>query len=160
MKRVPLARLHVARGWRARRCPTCQAAPGEPCCTPSGRDASKPHAARLRPARLELVRLEVWEELERRGATIAVVPFWGRAGRGGQTERIRLSRIDGDQLVDIELWTGRDELAYALEAPVWDRFGMFAGQPAIRGDVIWTLHDRSVVIVGMRGDTHFEEAVR
>jgi hypothetical protein len=71
-----------------------------------------------------------------------------------------LSRIIGDELVDIELWTARDELTYALEAPVWDRYGMFAGQPAIRGDVIWALADRTVVIVGTRGGTRFEEAVR
>jgi hypothetical protein len=89
-----------------------------------------------------------------------VVPFCGRAGRGGETERIRLSRLDGDAVVDVERWTGRDELTYALEAPVWDRYGMFAGQPAIRADVIWTLADLRVVIVGRRGDRRFEEAVR
>jgi hypothetical protein len=89
-----------------------------------------------------------------------VVAFCGRAGRGGETERIRLSRLEGDELVDIERWTGRDELTYALEAPVWDRYGMFAGQPAIRADVIWTLPDRRVVIVGRRGGGRFEEAVR
>jgi hypothetical protein len=33
------------------------------------------------------------------------VPFSGRAGRGGKTDRTRLSRIDGYQLVDVELWT-------------------------------------------------------
>jgi hypothetical protein len=54
----------------------------------------------------------------------------------------------------------RDELSYVLEAPVWDRYGLFAGQPAIRGDVIWTLADRTVVIVGRRGESRFEEAVR
>jgi hypothetical protein len=72
----------------------------------------------------------------------------------------RLSRIDGDELVDVEQWTSRDELTFALEAPVWDRYGTFAGQPAIRGDVIWTSADRTVVIVGRRGDARFEEAVR
>jgi hypothetical protein len=88
------------------------------------------------------------------------VPFSGRAGRGGETGRIGLSRIDGEELVDVEQWTSRDELTFALEAPVWDRYGTFAGQPAIRGDVIWTLADRTVVIVGRRGDASFEEAVR
>jgi len=42
-------RLHVSRGWRVRRCPTCRAYAGEPCATPSGREASAPHSARLRP---------------------------------------------------------------------------------------------------------------
>ena len=42
---------------------------------------------------------------------------------------------------------------------MWDRFGVFAGQPFIRGEVIWTVEDRSVVIVGTRGDERFEEIV-
>jgi hypothetical protein len=101
----------------------------------------------------------VWDELERRHAEIAVVPFWGRAGRGGSTETIILSRVENDGLIDVERWSARDELAYALEAPVWDRFGVFAGQPLIRGEVIWTVEDRSVVIVATRGDERFEETI-
>jgi hypothetical protein len=158
---TPLPHLHIARGWLERSCPTCTAPPGECCATPSGGIASRVHTARLRPGRFELVGgNEVWDELERRDASIAVVPFWGRAGRGGETERIRLSHVVGDELVDVEVWTGRDELTYTLEAPVWDRYGTFAGQPAIRGDVIWTVSDRRVVIVGRRGDIRFEEGVR
>jgi len=104
-------------------------------------------------------RSEVWEELARRGATIAVVPFSGRAGVGGRTDTIRLSRLEGDELVDVERWTFRDELAYALEAPVWDRYGTFAGHPLIRGTVTWTASDRLVVISGQRGGKGFEEDV-
>jgi hypothetical protein len=153
-------RLHVARGWRARPCATCRALPGEPCRTPSGRQASHTHEARLRPARRELVNGEpVWRELEGRGATVAVVPFSGRAGRGGHVDRIVLSRVDGDEPVDVERWSGRDELCYALEAPVWDRFGSFAGQPQIAGTAVWTTVDRRVVIDGRRGDERFEELV-
>ena len=48
----------------------------------------------------------VWEELERRGATIAVVPFSGRAGEGGWTGTVTLSRVDGGELVDVERWGG------------------------------------------------------
>ena len=158
---VPLPRLHVARGWLSRPCPSCRARAGEPCRTPSGREASRVHTARLRPSRSELAWwLDVIAELERRGAVVAVVPFAGRAGRGGETGVIRLSRVDGDEFVDVERWTGRDELCYALEAPVWDRFGTFAGQPAISGEVIWTVEDRRVVITGRRGDRRFEEVVR
>ncbi len=90
---------------------------------------------------------------------MAVVPFSGRAGRGGHADRIVLNRIDGDRIVDTERWTGRDELCYALEAPVWDRFGSFAGQPQIAGTVVWTTADRRVVIEGRRGNQHFEELV-
>ena len=99
--------LHIARGWRARRCPKCKAIPGESCRTPSGREASRIHEARLRPGRYELLaRDDVWAELERRGATIATVPFSGRAGRGGSVDRIVLSRVDGNELVDVERWSG------------------------------------------------------
>ena len=118
------------------------------------------HTARLRPGRAELLwGSAVWGELEQRGATVAVVPFSGRAGRGGTTATITLSRIEHDELVAIERWSSRHELTYALEAPVWDRFGLFAGQPPIRGEVIWTVEDRSVVIVATRGDERFEETV-
>ena len=129
------------------------------CHTPSGREASSPHATRLRRGRAELVGNEVWEELARRGATIAIVPFSGRAGAGGTIGTIALSRLDGEDLVHVERWSGRDELAYALEAPVWDRYGQFAGQPGVRGTVTWLLADRSVVIAGQRDRQAFEETV-
>jgi hypothetical protein len=159
-KTRPPTPLHVARGWRGRSCPTCNALPGEPCRTPSGREASRIHHARLRPGRYELLSHEsIWQELEARGATIATVPFTGRAGRGCRTDRIVLSRLDRDELVDVERWAGRDELCYALEARIWDRFGSFAGQPLISGTVIWTFADRRVVIEGGRGDKRFEELV-
>jgi len=81
-----------------------------------GRGASQPHSARLVPGRGELVGHQaVCEELERRGATLAVAPFSGRADQGERTGAITLSRLQGDEFVDVELWTGRDELALALE---------------------------------------------
>jgi hypothetical protein len=141
---------HVARGWRVRPCPTCKALPGAPCRTPSGREASHTHQARLRPGRHELVSDEsVWQELEARGATMASAPFSGRAGGGGRVDRIVLRRLD-DELVDVERWTSRDELCYALEAPVWDRFGSFAGQPPDRRD---RCVDDSRSACGDRGST-------
>ena len=159
-KTRPPTRLHVARGWRARPCPTCRADPGEPCRTPSGREASHTHQARLRPGRHELVTDDpVWPELESRSATIAIVPFSGRAGRGGRVDKIVLSRLEGDELVDVQRWSSRDELCDALQAPIWDRFGCFAGQPPIAGTVTWTTADRRVVIEGRRGDERFKELV-
>lgn len=157
---TPLSRLHVARGWRGRACRTCKAPPDEACTTSSGRAASHIHAARLCSGQHELLgRDAAWNELKRRGASL-VVPFSGRAGGGGYTDPIRLSRIEEGQLVDVERWPSRDELMYVLEAPVWDRYGFFAGQPWIRGDVIWTLEDSRVVIAGTRGDARFEEDVK
>ena len=156
----PLPRLHVARGWRARPCSTCRAAAGEPCRTPTGREASRIHAARLGPARVELFGAAVWDELEREHVDVAAVPFVGRAGRGGEIGRIRVSRWGDGELVEHDRRTPRDELAYALEAPVWDRYGTFAGHPLIRGVVTWNAESRLVVISGTRGDERFEETVR
>lgn len=157
---VPVTYLHVARGWLGRPCPACKAVTDERCLTPSGREALRVHRERLRAARWELVRrAAVWEELERRGATSAIVSFWGRAGRGGRTEKITLLRLRGERLVEVERWSGRDELCYALEAPVWERFGTFAGHPLVRGEVLWTADDRRVVIQAQRGDRPFEELI-
>lgn len=67
--------------------------------------------------------------------------------------------MEGGALVEVERWIGRDELAFALEAPVWDRYGSFAGHPRIGGTVTWTVADRSVVIAGVRGRERFEEVI-
>ena len=157
---APLSRLHVARGWRARRCPTCRAGVGEPCRTPSGREASRIHSARLGPSRVELFGTAVWDELDREDLTVAVVPFVGRAGRGGEIGPTRVSRRVGGALCERDQWTPRDELGYALEAPIWDRYGSFAGHPLIRGLVTWNAGSRLVVISGTRGDVRFAESVR
>ena len=90
---------------------------------------------------------------------MASVPFSGRAGRGGRVDRIVVHRLNGDDLVDVERWDSRDELCHALEAPVWDRFGSFAGQPRVVGTIVLTTADRRVVIEGRRGDDRFEEVV-
>jgi hypothetical protein len=100
----------------------------------------------------------VWDELARRDVAVALVPFWGRAGRGGETGTIRLCRLEVEQLVDVECWSGgRDELTFALEAPVWERYGTFAGHPLVRGTVTWIAAERCVVISGERGGEAFEE---
>jgi hypothetical protein len=153
------AQLHVARGWLERSCPTCKAPPGEQCSTPTGRPASQVHTARLRPARWELVpRGAVWDELVRRRVSVATVPFRGRAGQGGEIDVIRLQRVSDEESRELRLWPDSEELASSLAAPVWGRFGTFAGHPLVRAEVIWTADDRSVVIVGRRGDRRLEES--
>ena len=102
-------------------------------------------------------RSAVWEELKRRGVSMATVPFRGRAGHGGEIDVIRLRRVEGARSGEVRLWPDGDELAYALASPAWDRFGTFAGHPLVRGEVIWTLEDRTVVIAGRRGDRRLEE---
>jgi hypothetical protein len=90
---------------------------------------------------------------------MATVPFRGRAGHGGEIDVIRLRRVscEANGSLEARLWPDGDELAYALAAPAWDRFGTFAGHPLVRGEVIWTLEDRTVVIAGRRGDRRLEE---
>lgn len=99
----------------------------------------------------------MWAELERRRTTIVVVPFHGKAGAGGEIGTITLSRLQDGELVDVDSAIWGDEFAYALEAPVWGRYGSFAGQPPIDGTVVWTTNDRRVVISGTRGRTRFDE---
>jgi hypothetical protein len=69
------------------------------------------------------------------------------------------SRIDVDGLVDVEWCNGRDDLAHALEAPVWDRYGTFSGQPLIQGTITWLVSVRSVLIAGHQGGRRFEETI-
>jgi hypothetical protein len=158
-RRIPSPRIHAARGWRERRCPTCKSGPEEPCRTPSGRESSRPHIARLYPSPAEFARREqVWEQLERRGAQIAVVSFSGRGGQGGRVHEVTLSRsIDGRALEE-RLWES-NELACGLAAPIWDRYGTFVGHSAVRGIATWSVEDRLVVISGERGRERFEEIV-
>ncbi len=94
--------------------------------------------------------------LEERAAVNASVAFTGRAGTGGEIDAIVLSHLDG-RSVEIGRFAWRDEFAYALEAPVWDRFGSFAGHPRITGTVTWTTRDRTLVVAGRRGAERFEE---
>jgi hypothetical protein len=44
---------------------------------------------------------------------------------------------------------------FALEGPVWDRYGQFAGHPLIRWTVTWTVADRRIQIVAIIGATRY-----
>ena len=103
--------------------------------------------------------MAVWDELERRAVSVATVPFRGRAGQGGEIDVIRLQRVRDEELREVRFWPESEELANALAAPVWERFGSFVGHPLIRGEVLWSAKDRTVVISGRRGDRRFEEIV-
>jgi hypothetical protein len=103
----------------------------------------------------------VWEELEQRGATIATMPFSGRAGIGGMVGTIALSRIEGSELVDVERGpaAGTSSRTRSRRPRGIDTVGSPAGRPWIRGTVTWLLTDRSVVIVGKCAGEAFEETV-
>jgi predicted nucleic acid-binding Zn ribbon protein len=159
-RRTPPARLalHVARGFRQRPCPTCKAKPGESCLTPRGRTAPRPHTARLHPARGELVALaDVWRALERSGAETALVRFSGGGGRHETLEDVTLEAA-GHELA---CWSGaKGELAGALAAPVWGRYGAFRGQPPIAATLQWSVSERSLILAGTRGTERFQETLQ
>jgi len=154
--RRPRLALHAARGWRQRACPTCTANPGEPCLTPGGRRAARPHASRLSAARGELHALEdVWRALERAGARSAQVRFSGGGGRQATLEKVSL-RASGRELARAD----HSELAGALAAPIWGRYGSFRGQPPIRATLVWNVAKRSLVLAGTRAGARFEQTLQ
>ncbi len=150
--------LHGARGWRHRLCPSCKARPGELCRTPTGRQASQPHTARLSYGRRELSADEdVWRELERWGASVALVRFSGGGGHPGSVAAVSLEDADKKELAR---WgNGEGELAEALAAPIWGRYALFRGHPRITGLVMWDAAERQVVVAGERGGQRFDEVL-
>jgi len=154
---LPAPTLHAARGWRQRPCPTCDALPGEPCFTPRGRTAARPHTARFHPARGELHALEdVWRALERAGAEIARVRFSGGGGRQGRPDGVSIHA--GNR--ELARWWGDEtELAAALAAPVWGRYASFRGQPRIAATLTWNVADRSLRLAGRRGTDRSQETL-
>jgi hypothetical protein len=86
--------------WRARVAPSLvpvlQGADRALCRTPTDRQAGAPHTARLSYGRRELFADEdVWRELERWGATVALVRFSGGGGRPGSIAAVTLE--DGEE---------------------------------------------------------------
>ena len=150
--------MHGARGWRHRSCPTCKAQPGELCRTPTGRQAGQPHTARLNYGRRELFAEEdVWQELERWGASAALVRFSGGGGRPGSIAAVTLEDAGKKELAR---WgNGEGELPEALAAPIWGRYALFRGHPRITGLVMWDVQERQVVVAGERGGQKFDEVL-
>ena len=107
-------------------------------------------------------RIQAWEELERRGANIATLPFTVERRAGVSFAPIRLDRLENGQLTEVETWSEQrsgDALIEALKAPVVARFASFVGQPSVRATLAWTLPNRQITITGERGGEPFEEAI-
>jgi len=136
--------------------PDLQGAAGGLCRTPSGRRAGQPHTARLQRGRRELFAEEqVWEELERWEAAVALVRFSGGGGRQGSIAAVTLEDAKGRELAR---WgSGEGELPEALAAPIWGRYALFRGHPRINGLLMWDVQERQAVIAGERGGQKFEE---
>ena len=154
----PRLELHAARGWRQRSCPACKATPGEPCLTPRGRPASAPHTARLSAARGELLPLkDVLRALEQAGAEIALVRFSGGGRRQPTLDSVSIEA--GGRELTRWLQAPQNELANALAAPVWGRYGSFRAQQSIRATLAWNVANRSVLLAGTRGTERFEQVL-
>jgi hypothetical protein len=127
--------------------------------TPSGKRAARIHTARLYAARYELASHQaVWAELEQRKVAAAVVSFTGHAGRGGQADVPDVVDAAGERLRLPWQWA-TEELTHALQAPIWGRFGTFNGLPETRGELVWAVGSRQLLVRGRRGDTTFEETI-
>ena len=118
----------------------------------------RPHTARFHPARGELGAGDVWQALERMGATSALVRFSGGAGRHGTVESVSVEA--GDR--ELARWwdAGESEFAGALSAPVWGRYGSFRGQPRIAATLAWSVPERTLMLAGTRGSEPFEETLQ
>src|SRR5450631_4866997 len=128
------------------------------CRTPTGRQAGAPHTARLSYGRRELFAEEdVWRELERWGATVALVRFSGGGGRPGSIAAVTL--VDGEERELARWGRGEGELPEALAAPIWGRYALFRGHPRITGLLMWDVHERQVVVAGERGGQKFDEVL-
>jgi hypothetical protein len=148
--------LHAARGWRQRQCPACKARPGERCLTTRGRPATRPHTARLHPTRGELHTPEdVWRALERAAASGALVRLSGGGGRHGTLESVTIQA--GEHELARVPSASESELADALAAPAWGRYGTFRGHPPITATLAWNVADRSLTLAGRRGNERFQE---
>jgi hypothetical protein len=92
--------------------------------------------------------------MERQIATIAAVTFFADAGRRGAIGTVATYRIEGGELADAKVSSGRfDNLTHPLEAQRGSgaRNGSFAGQPTIRGTRTWTTADERVAIAFEHG---------
>lgn len=105
---------------------------------------------------------EASEELQRRGANIAALPFTGKRRTDASFGPIRLERLEEDQFIEIETWSEQrsgDALIEALKAPAVARFASFLGQPPIRATLTGTLPERRITITDKCGNESFEELI-
>jgi hypothetical protein len=152
----PRLALQAARGWRQRAWSACAAGPGERCVTPRGRRAARPHAAWLCAAREELhAPGDVFGALDRAGAQSALVRFAAGARRPATLQTIDLKRSAREPIPG----SCESELAGALAAPIWGRYGSFRGQPAIRATLTWNVAERSLVLAGTRAGERFKHTL-
>ena len=139
--------------------PDLQGAAGASCARrrPAGAPASRTRRVLQRGRRELFAEEQVWEELERWEAAVALVRFSGGGGNQGSIAAVTLEDAKKRELAR---WgSGEGELPEALAAPMWGRYALFRGHPRISGLLMWDVQERQVVIAGERGGQKFEELV-
>ena len=153
------SRLLARRAWvAASLLPVLQGAAGR-AVPDTDRQASRPaaHGAAAATGRRELfAEQDVWQELERWGAAVALVRFSGGGGSQGSIAAVTLEDAE-----EARAWpaggSGEGELPEALAAPIWARYALLRGHPRISGLLMWDVHERQVVVAGERGGQKFDE---
>lgn len=117
---------------------------------------------------------QVFARLAERGASKAVVPFYG-GNDEGFCEGIQLLDSDGIKFEELEeayeehwydssgyhtkpLTDPKDVLSVALCAPVYDRYGSFAGEFSVSGKVVWDVKARTVKIEESYGQMEYTDS--
>jgi hypothetical protein len=105
----------------------------------------------------ELNQKEVLALLKKKGIEKVTVKFSGGHDSGG-TDGIEFEVLgETVQWTEKEVDTIRVGLFDALEAPVWDRYGSFAGEFNVYGEVVWDVKEEKVHIRGSEEVCNTEE---
>lgn len=95
---------------------------------------------------------EVFAEIRKRDANLAVVSFSGGNDEGGADSiTLYMRTVTDKQTSSIEVGTvepDSDDFAVALEQPVRDKYGSFAGDFDVSGDLKWDATARTCVMTG------------
>lgn len=89
-----------------------------------------------------MTRDEIFDKLAELGITSVEVPFSG-GNDEGYAER-PIAKPDGNT----GLATVDDEFIEALEAPIYDEYGSFAGDFSVYGTLVWRVATRTVRMMG------------
>lgn len=103
-----------------------------------------------------MTREETFEALEAAGAVAVTVEF-----AGGNDEGFAEDPITVDELGRARALHPRtDELARALQAPVYDEFGGFGGEFYVSGTLTWDVPSRRVTMDQSLGEMVYNESTR
>jgi hypothetical protein len=108
-------------------------------------------------------RSDVFQALRNKGAWKAIVDFSGGGDEGG-ADHICLVNEEEIEFGSIDPWgdDGNRELAETLTEPIYDRWGSFAGEFYVHGQLIWDAQANTVKFAGEESEQvykPFEEEI-